>query len=81
MNRALVGALVVFSASLCLAGRSIAQGEQKSAPAPEPGQAAPITETAPQSIPGVIWLTPPSPPSQTQPQTCPFTDQKLELIG
>jgi hypothetical protein len=83
MNRSLVGVLVLLLATLCLAGRSGAQSEQESAsvPAPETTPTAPSTEAVPRSIPGIIWLTPPAPRSQTQPQTCPFTGQKLELIG
>jgi len=75
------GAIVLLLTSLMAVGKSSAQSEKELAPAPEPMEAAPATEIVPQSIPGIL-LTPPQPlPSQTQPQTCPFTGQKLELIG
>ena len=76
------GAVVLLLAAACLAGRSNAQSEQEATSTPEATQRAPIKEAVPQSIPGVLLLMPPAPlPTETQPPTCPFTGQKLELIG
>ena len=74
------GAVVLLLVASCVAGRSNAQSEQEATPTPEARQGAPVKEAVPQSIPGVLLLMPPA-PTETQPPTCPFTGQKLELIG
>ena len=82
MKRVTKGAVVLLLAATCVAGRSEAQSEQEAAPTPEAIHGAPIKEAVPQSVPGVLLLMPAAPsPIETQPHTCPFTDQKLELIG
>jgi hypothetical protein len=82
MKRVPKGAVVLLLAATCVAGRSNAQSEQDATPTPEATQGAPINAAVPQSIPGVLLLMPPAPsPTETQPHTCPFTGQKLELIG
>jgi len=73
--------VILLLAIFVVAGRASAQTQQEAAPPPETIQAPPM-EKAPQSVPGVLFLTPTPPlPSQSQPQTCPDTGQKLELIG
>jgi hypothetical protein len=81
MQTARNSVIVLMLATLLTATNASAQTEQASGPAPEPAQAAPATETVPHSIPGILLMPPAPLPSQTQPQTCPFTGQKLELIG
>ena len=82
MKRVPKGAVVLLLAASCVAGRSNAQSEQGATPTPEATQAAPIKEAVPQSVPGVLLLMPPAPlPTESQPHTCPFNGQKLELIG
>jgi hypothetical protein len=84
MHAVLRDTVVLLLATLIVAGEASAQTQQESAPAPEPIRgSAPVSETAPRSIPGIL-VTPPRPvplPAQTHPQTCPDTGQKLELIG
>jgi len=80
MQAALKGAAVLLFATFCAVGESGAQTEQQPVAAPEMMQPAPASETR-QFVPGII-VTPPAPlPPQTQPNTCPDTGQKLELIG
>jgi hypothetical protein len=84
MQATLSGTMVMLLATLLVMGNARAQAEQESSPAPETIQGSPpASATVPQSIPGIL-LIPPRPaslPSPTQPQTCPDTGQKLELIG
>jgi hypothetical protein len=84
MHAKLSGTAVLLLATLLVMGNACAQAEEDSAPAPETIQGTPpASATVPQSIPGIL-LIPPRPaslPSAAQPQTCPDTGQKLELIG
>jgi hypothetical protein len=84
MHATLNGITAMLLAILLMMGNACAQAQEESSSAPETIQGAPpASATAPQSIPGIL-LTPPRPvslPSQVQPQTCPDTGQKLELIG
>ena len=44
-------------------------------------QTEPAAGTVVQPPPGIIVTTPPAAPSADTQQSCPVTDQKLELIG
>jgi len=81
MKTALNAVVALMLPIYLLAGNAGAQSEPGSALPPEKLEGSPpASETAIQPAPGII-VTPPTPPSQTQPQSCPDTGRKLELIG
>ena len=82
MKTALNAAVALILPLYLLAGNAAAQSEPESALPPEKVEGSPpAPETAIQPAPGIIVTPPSPPPSQTQPQSCPDTGRKLELIG
>jgi len=82
MKTALNAAVALMLAFYLLAGNAGAQSEPGSALPPEKAEGSPpASETAIQPAPGIIVTPPTPPPSQMEPQSCPDTGRKLELIG
>ncbi len=73
MKTALNGIAALSLCAFLLAGGAGAEGESAPAPTAEPG---------PQPFPGII-VNPPRPmaPAAPQPQSCPDSGRKLELIS